>query len=194
MFVSFFFFLFRRYDSRSTRKKGVCYTNVRRFLFFSFSLFFPFFFSFFSSSRGNNNHRIVSYTGTPKPFFILFYFFFFPTFIPSHTIAAHCQYTIYNAYAGTIFSISFPLQFTSEVHVAYRLFNNYLHARDIRMQIKIDSLKYFISHGLSLIHTLLSLSFVPSFHTHSLALSLSLSLSLSPLFLHLELLTIFFFL
>ena len=77
MFVSFFFFLFRRYDSRSTRKKGVCYTNVRRFLFFSFSLFFPFFFSFFSSSRGNNNHRIVSYTGTPKPFFILFYFFFF---------------------------------------------------------------------------------------------------------------------
>ena len=183
VFVSFFFFLFRRYDSRSTRKKGVCYTNVRRFLFFfffSFFSFFFFFFSFFSSSRGNNNHRIVSYTGTPKPFFILFYFFF-PTFIPSHTIAAHCQYTIYNAYAGTIFSISFPLQFTSEVHVAYRLFNNYLHARDIRMQIKIDSLKYFISHGLSLIHTLLSLSFVPSFHTHSLSL-------------HLELLTIFFFL
>ena len=76
MFVSFFFFLFRRYDSRSTRKKGVCYTNVRRFLFFFFFSFFSFFFFFFFLHL-EATITIVSSPIRGRQSLFLFYFIFF---------------------------------------------------------------------------------------------------------------------
>ena len=75
MFVSFFFFLFRRYDSRSTRKKGVCYTNVRRFLFFFFFSFFSFSFFFFLHLEATIT--IVSSPIRGRQSLFLFYFIFF---------------------------------------------------------------------------------------------------------------------